>query len=227
MTITERVYRVVLRVYPEHYRWQYGEPMTQLLRDRIGAGADTWVELVRVWTWLVLDTIRAAPEMRFRELGGGEGGTMRVRSALAGVCSLSLGWWAHQAVSRWCWRSPAVREFLGTLRPAGWFQGLLYEIIRESLADMLTVLVVVAIFLLLIGRLNAERLRLCAVASLPVVTLGVTALQFLFVQQQPAALVSVAWFLPILFGGAAGVLVAILRERGQVRPKPTEGHPAR
>lgn len=59
MTVHERIYRSLLVVYPPQHRREYGEPMTQLMRDRLrdeGGGART----VLVWAHVGTDLARTA-----------------------------------------------------------------------------------------------------------------------------------------------------------------------
>lgn len=59
MTRSERVYRAMLLVYLAEYRSAYGDPMTQLFRDRLrrdGGGFGT----VRVWTDVGFDLAGSA-----------------------------------------------------------------------------------------------------------------------------------------------------------------------
>jgi TRAP-type mannitol/chloroaromatic compound transport system permease small subunit len=59
MTVHERIYRSLLVVYPPRHRREYGEPMAQLLRDRLrdeGGGMRTVV----VWVEVASDLVRTA-----------------------------------------------------------------------------------------------------------------------------------------------------------------------
>ncbi len=59
MSVHERIYRVLLMAYPAEHRDAYGEPMTQLLRDRIrdeGGGVRTAL----VWADVIADLARSA-----------------------------------------------------------------------------------------------------------------------------------------------------------------------
>ena len=60
--VSEKVYRVLLRVFPSEHRREYGEPMVQMFRDRMrrdGGGLRTLV----VWVQMFFDLMRSA----FRE----------------------------------------------------------------------------------------------------------------------------------------------------------------
>lgn len=59
---SERVYRLVLNVYPRGFRDEFGEEMTQTLRDQV---SDAWatrriVGVIAVWLRVLLDTARSA-----------------------------------------------------------------------------------------------------------------------------------------------------------------------
>lgn len=59
MSIQMRIYRALLVVYPTEYRREYGEPMTQLLVDRLrdeGGG----ISSVGVWVHVLADLVQTA-----------------------------------------------------------------------------------------------------------------------------------------------------------------------
>jgi len=60
MRLSERIYRTLLRAYPERYRRQYEEPMVQLFRDQMRA-AETWLGMARLWMRTIADLVRTVP----------------------------------------------------------------------------------------------------------------------------------------------------------------------
>jgi Clp amino terminal domain, pathogenicity island component len=60
MTTSERIYRVLLKVYPKSYRREYGEPMMQHFRDQLRA-ASSANKLLSFWFRTLLDLARTAP----------------------------------------------------------------------------------------------------------------------------------------------------------------------
>ncbi len=77
----ERIYRALLRAYPRRHRDDYGEPMVQLMRDRLrddGGG----VHSLLVWCGLLTDLVVTAVRERME----------------AAMHSLRHGWWRFAAV---------------------------------------------------------------------------------------------------------------------------------
>ncbi len=60
MGVSERIYRMLLKVYPERYRRQYEAPMAQLFADQLRA-ANTWRKFCSLWLRTLLDLCRTAP----------------------------------------------------------------------------------------------------------------------------------------------------------------------
>jgi len=63
MGIQERIYRALLLAYPAQHRREYGEPMVQMMRDRLrdeGGGVRT----VLVWVRILVDLIKTAATER-------------------------------------------------------------------------------------------------------------------------------------------------------------------
>lgn len=58
-------YRFLLRAYPSDVVREHGEEMVQLVRDRRVLGGDPWW---RLWPWVLADTARSAPAMRWEAL---------------------------------------------------------------------------------------------------------------------------------------------------------------
>ncbi|MEZ5175480.1 MAG: hypothetical protein R2823_04660 [Acidimicrobiia bacterium] len=81
MTMHERVYRSLLLVFPSDHRAEYGEPMVQLLRDRL-AHEGGGIGSVKVWFEVVGDTITSA---------------LSERTEIA-VDSFKKNWWLAVAV---------------------------------------------------------------------------------------------------------------------------------
>jgi hypothetical protein len=60
MRFSQRMYRLLLKAYPESYRRQYEEPMAQLFADQLWA-ADTWSKLAALWMRTFADFLRTIP----------------------------------------------------------------------------------------------------------------------------------------------------------------------
>ena len=91
MTISERVYRLILRAYPAEYRREYEEPMLQLWRDQLRHCGGSRRRVALLWGRIGLpmaDTLRAAPAMHLETVTGLGGWLMRSRIALAMLASL-------------------------------------------------------------------------------------------------------------------------------------------
>jgi hypothetical protein len=65
MTLSERIYRFLLRAYPARYREQYGEPMACCFRDQLRA-AGTPVAFARLWARTMCDLACTVPGHRLR-----------------------------------------------------------------------------------------------------------------------------------------------------------------
>ena len=59
-TMSEKIYALLLRVYPEHFRRMYGEEALQLVHDRMRDERGLWAK-VRLWWDLLADFARSAP----------------------------------------------------------------------------------------------------------------------------------------------------------------------
>jgi hypothetical protein len=60
MRFSERIYRLLLKIYPEAYRLRYEQPMAQLFSDQLRA-ADTRGKLVVLWLRTLVDLARSVP----------------------------------------------------------------------------------------------------------------------------------------------------------------------
>jgi hypothetical protein len=60
MKTSQRIYRFLLKAYPEAYRRQYEGPMAQLFADQLRV-ADTWTKLVALWLRTFADLLRTLP----------------------------------------------------------------------------------------------------------------------------------------------------------------------
>jgi len=60
MRLSERIYRLLLKVYPKRYRARYEEPMAQLFADQLRAADTTW-KLARLWLHTAADMFRTLP----------------------------------------------------------------------------------------------------------------------------------------------------------------------
>jgi len=60
MSLSERIYRLLLKAYPERYRRQYEAPMAQLFSDQLQA-ADTRRKLAALWLRTLADLLRTLP----------------------------------------------------------------------------------------------------------------------------------------------------------------------
>lgn len=73
LTTSDRLYKLLLVVYPAGFRRKYGQEMAQVFRDchrqQMREGGKQGV--VRLWVRVVLDLIRTAPEEYLQSLGKG------------------------------------------------------------------------------------------------------------------------------------------------------------
>lgn len=76
MRVQERVYRALLVAYPKEHRREYGEPMMQMMRDRLRDEGGGW-RTGLVWAHLLADLARNA---------------LAERTATA-VTTIKTGWW--------------------------------------------------------------------------------------------------------------------------------------
>jgi len=204
MTISERVYRLILKAYPVEYRREFGEPMLQLLRDQLRECGSERSCVVRLWGRILADTLRTAPAIHLELLASSGGGMMRPRTSLAVLSTLLFTWFGHQVVARAFWGIPNAHSFAKVHRPSEWPERLIYDIAAQTVADSLTVVFAVALFLLIMRKFSAGRLSRGALVAVPIVAAGVTGLEFLFARQPPRLEIYVAWFLPLLLGVVSG-----------------------
>ena len=60
MTLSERIYRILLKAYPAQYRNQYEEPMAQLFSDQLRAAETPW-KLLCLWLRTLADFLGTLP----------------------------------------------------------------------------------------------------------------------------------------------------------------------
>jgi hypothetical protein len=58
--MSEKIYALLLRLYPAHFRRMYGEEALQLVRDRMRDEQGVWAK-ARLWWDLVADFAKFAP----------------------------------------------------------------------------------------------------------------------------------------------------------------------
>jgi hypothetical protein len=68
MTVSERIYRVLIRAYPARYRREYAEPMAQLFRDRLREAKTAWA-VSRLWMHTLADLASTVPTTHLERLG--------------------------------------------------------------------------------------------------------------------------------------------------------------
>jgi hypothetical protein len=61
LATAERIYRVILRAYPDAFRAEYGREMTQLFADQWREGGG---DVLHFWMNVALDLVRSAPALR-------------------------------------------------------------------------------------------------------------------------------------------------------------------
>jgi hypothetical protein len=208
MTISERVYRLILKAYPVEYRREFGEPMLQLLRDQLRECAPGRWRVVLVWGRILADALRTVPAAYLEAPSSSEGGIMRHRTTLALICSVLFAWFGHQVMARAFWGIPNVHSFIKAHRPFEWPERLIYGIAAQTVADSLTVVFAVALFLLIMRKFSIGRFARGVLASVPVLAAGFAGLPFLFLLQPPRLVIYTAWFLPLLMSVVAGAWAA-------------------
>lgn len=60
MRLSERIYGMLLKAYPQRYRRQYEAPMAQLFSDQL-RDANTWRKLALLWLRTLADLVRTLP----------------------------------------------------------------------------------------------------------------------------------------------------------------------
>jgi len=215
MTISERVYRLILKAYPAEYRREYGEPMLQLFRDQLWeCGPGRW-RVVQLWGRILADTLRGVPEAYWEAPSSSEGGIMRHRTTLAVLFALLFAWFGHRVVSHAFWTIPGTRSFVHAHRPFEWPQSLIYDTGAWTVVESLTAVLAVALFLLILRKFSVVRLSRGALVAVPMVAAGLAGLPFLLVLQPPKLVIHVVWFLPLLLGVVLGAWAANARGREQ------------
>lgn len=68
MSLSEKVYRVLLRAYPLDYRSRYAEPMEQLFRDRLSR-VNSFTEFVALWRRVLADWAVSVPARYWERVG--------------------------------------------------------------------------------------------------------------------------------------------------------------
>ncbi len=81
--LSDRIYRLLLMAYPAQHRREYGDPMTQLFRDRLIHDGGGFRSLA-VWAHTIVDLMRTAPHERREARLSADPMTGRIRSRLAG-----------------------------------------------------------------------------------------------------------------------------------------------
>jgi len=220
MTISERVYQVILKAYPPDYRREYGEPMLQLLRDQMRAcGPGRW-RVVQLWLQILADTARAAPALHLNLLTSSGDGMMRKRTKVALACSMLFAGCGYPWVARALRAIPGASAFIHAHMPSTWPASFVYVTAVWALNDLLTVVLAVALFLAIMRKFSLDRLSLGALVAVPIVAAGVTGQQFILVLQLPLLVRGTAWILPLLISVAVAAWAAIGRrqERDVVGP---------
>lgn len=86
MSMSSRVYRILLRAYPGSFRRQYGEDMSEMFRARASRAHEHGVGAVaRLWLSTIRDTLVAAPAERVEEFGSVVGAVFDPAGAIADV----------------------------------------------------------------------------------------------------------------------------------------------
>lgn len=220
MTISERVYRVILKAYPAEYRREFGEPMLQLLRDQLReCGPGRW-QVVRLWSRILADTLRSIPAMHMESLSTLGGDMMRRRTKVAVVCSMLFAGFGFRLVTSALWAIPGSSSFMHAHMPSTWPASFIYVTAVWTVNDWLTVFMAVALFLAIMKKFSLGRLSLGALVALPVLAAGITGLRFLLVLQLPLLVRRTAWIVPLLIGVAVAVWAASAWGRGREEAGP-------
>ena len=80
MRLSERIYRILLRAYPNRYLCRYGEPMAQLFSDQLQRASGAGL-LVRLWLRTMGDLSRTVPARYFERLLPNRGAFSRYNEA--------------------------------------------------------------------------------------------------------------------------------------------------
>jgi hypothetical protein len=180
MTPSERVYRWLLKAYPDQFRREYEEPMLQLLRDQLRACGGDRRCVALLWGRTLADTLRAAPTMHWEAATASGGSILRLRTALAVLGALLFQQAGTSVLHRTLLRisSPFMRLFMAH-RPSDYAHRTIYIIGVLSGIDTLKVVFALALLLLIMKRFSAGRLARGAVVALAGVVLCKAAFWYL------------------------------------------------
>ncbi|MGH7618969.1 MAG: ABC transporter permease, partial [Gemmatimonadaceae bacterium] len=65
---SDRVYRLLLRLYPAEFREQYGRAMVDFHRDRVATARRDGTSMIALWTSTVFDVVRSGLAERFSDM---------------------------------------------------------------------------------------------------------------------------------------------------------------
>lgn len=68
MSLSEKIYRVLLRAYPRNYRSRYAEPMEQIFRDRLRQ-THSFAGLLALWGRMLADWAVSVPARYWERVG--------------------------------------------------------------------------------------------------------------------------------------------------------------
>jgi hypothetical protein len=110
MRFSERVYGLLLKAYPRHYRRRFEGPMLQLFGDQLRA-ANTWGKLARLWVRTLADFLVTLPGRYLEPSPRGHGFENWTAAARHSVLSAR-----EQASSFYCREITPEHLLLGILR---------------------------------------------------------------------------------------------------------------
>src|SRR5215467_6827226 len=110
MSLSEKIYRVLLRAYPRDYRSRYSEPMEQLFRDRLRQ-VHSFTDFVALWRRMLSDWAVSVPARHWERVGA------HVHSSPLTDCALRCLFFARSEASSFSRREITVEHLLlGVLR---------------------------------------------------------------------------------------------------------------
>lgn len=167
MTISERVYRLILRAYPAEYRREYEEPMLQLWRDQLRHCGGSRRRVALLWGRTLADTLRAAPAMHLETVTGLGGWLMRSRIALAMLASLLFLEVGKTVLAFTVFRiSSPFTLFMMRHRPEDYDSRPYFTLGVFSVIDSLEVALALMVLLMLMRAFHPLRLGRGALAAL-------------------------------------------------------------
>lgn len=162
--LSERIYRLLLNVYPRKFRADFGESCIQLFHDQVSR-VTTPRELLTFWRRVVLDVITSAPACQRDRLIEVWGECMQLRKRFAICLALALT----------C--AGAAGTKLSSIdaqmtSDVAWPLSLAYDLTYKTTVDAIVLLTAYTLYLVVLGQLKRDALLRGVAFALPVLAVG-------------------------------------------------------